>query len=679
MFCFRDLPDGLIKMYIYLEETLTRVQYVLHANAHTFCVHKSLHQVLTLRDPFAPDSWKTANPITFESEVRTPVLLMSCQHQHSYPSFMSRRQRFRFVISNVNANDLSLSNMIIRVFLLFLFLRTRVQAVQLSDHPIPIATNYRAFGPLPYVTDRGSNPLRSLHTPLLQTLQSLNSFPSETAVGGSAAWRHCPSNASSPHIIICPFSDADPNLPYQAWATANFTVHRTTPYPILQCSDQAYIQPISLHRNHSEPSSDASLRVIECPPDVYNDGRSLCPISLSAGTYRIFVATASNRNHTRFQCNFYPRSEHQTNIPLLPIQDLVTPDVVVTEDPFTAVLAGNHISVTLQNLHTTQWATAGAARLIQAPKGIRLAPHATSDSHFPLPRIAPRQIRQLRIDLLTDSDFLASSTLLPETLQLIVAVSYHFVPDASHEIQFNLTLDVTTWRKSRSYHFTYVDVDGSIQAAAVLPPKNPCLGAPAGGDACPVLLSTHGAGVDAVGHAWTDSYKTQNQSWVLLPTGRRKYGLNWEGPQMKSAITALNVLADKLPGVPTAHADMWRVRADMWLQAGHSMGGHGALLLATHFPDMLLGALPAMGWLRLSSYGGVHYDEQLSYSDAAARSLLTIASAEYSADLYAENLLGIPFTARVGSEDQNVPRKYSLIVNTDFFGAHERRQIRSKY
>lgn len=271
-------------------------------------------------------------------------------------------------------------------------------------------------------------------------------------------------------------------------------------------------------------------------------------------------------------------------------------------------------------------------------------------------------MRQLRVDLLAEQDFLADKELLPSVVNATLVVAYDLGDGAQHQVEFDLSFDVAVWRESRSYHFTYVDVDGTIQAAAVLPPKYSCVGSPIGNDMCNVLLSTHGAGVDAVADAWTESYRTQNQSWVLLPTGRRKFGLNWEGPQMMSAVTALRALAANLPGVPLEEKELWRPRSDFWLQAGHSMGGHGALLLSTHFPDMLVAALPAMGWLRLSSYGNREFGDQLSYSDAAMRALMTVASAEYSADLYAVNLLGIPFLARVGSDDDNVPRKLFLLT-----------------
>lgn len=527
-----------------------------------------------------------------------------------------------------------------------------------ADTDIPIATQYQAFGPLP-LGSRGGDPLNVFGLSVLDLLASLRKFPSETATGGYASWRNAePYNVSGGGLITVPFADAE--LPYEAYAIANFSITEDAAHPhLLRCDRPAVIRRQSGDHVISEDSSHDATDVIHCMPDVYNDGRLLCPARLRTGVYEIVVHLESRVNHTSFFCNYFFDPAKQPDLLLLPLNDTVVPSIVVDSgvSPHAAHLAGAHCSITVLNVHDAAWATAGVARINSAVNGLRLLPQSSSDDHYPLPRLAPRQVRQLRLDLTMDSDFLSNVDSLPKSVDFTIIVSYRFPQGDTYTTTFNLTLPVAVWQSDRAYHYTYVDVDGSIQAAAVLPPRHPCTGAPAGDDACPVLLSTHGAGVDAIGSAWTDSYRTQNQSWVLLPTGRRKYGLNWEGPQMNSAIVALRALADTLPGVPPREANNWRPRKDFWLQAGHSMGGHGALLLSTHYPDMLVAALPAMGWLRLDTYVGSCESEDASYSEASLRALLSAASEEYNTDLYSENLLGIPFLARVGSADVVVPRK----------------------
>lgn len=539
--------------------------------------------------------------------------------------------------------------------------RPRIQA----DTDIPIAKNYRAFGPMP-LSSRGSDPLSVYYRPILNTLSTINRFPSDPAVGGFASWRDVPYNSSAKGVISVPFPDAQE--PYEAFAVANFTITQAATHPhLLKCDQPALIQANRLDASsNADVVDEDALKMTHCSADVYDDGRALCSVRLYPGTYTILVYIQASSNETSFSCNFFFDPRHQPESLLLPINDTVVPSIVVhsSRGDHSVRLAGPHMSVTVMNIHDTQWATAGSARLLGPPNGLHLAPQSSSDDHYPLPRIAPRQIRQLRLDLLADPTFLEkeAKSALPSTIAVTVAVKYEFSEGVRYECVFDVNFDVAVWGSSHSYHFTYIDVDGSVQAAAVVPPMTECTNAHVGQDACPVLLSTHGAGVDALAGAWTDSYRSQNRSWVLLPTGRRKFGMNWEGPQMRTAITALRVLADSSPGVPPSLANRWRARRDYWLQAGHSMGGHGALLLASHFPDMLVAALPAMGWLRLSSYVDQTHRDDISFSDAALRAMQTVASAEYSADLYSENLLGIPFLARVGSDDDNVPRKFSVFL-----------------
>ena len=134
----------------------------------------------------------------------------------------------------------------------------------------------------------------------------------------------------------------------------------------------------------------------------------------------------------------------------------------------------------------------------------------------------------------------------------------------------NATLQCSVFNASQPYRFTFIDAgDGSIQVtkhrnatcsnrmhvhhysaprnrlrcfvnqvataavwlcpqmASVIPPLTPCSSRPNG---CPVLFSTHGAGVDAGSPTWTGAYQPQTQAWVLLPSNRGAYGFDWQGP-----------------------------------------------------------------------------------------------------------------------------------------------------
>ena len=176
--------------------------------------------------------------------------------------------------------------------------------------------------------------------------------------------------------------------------------------------------------------------------------------------------------------------------------------------------------------------------------------------------------------------------------------------------------------EGQSFLFTFADHDGSVGAAAAVPPLRSCA---RGGGACPVLLSMHGTGVSASDQA--DSYKREVRkgewdfgvrgAWVLAPSrratprrpaapppcgaaadarasaggrlgrggGGRHGAHNWEGTGQRTALAALRALGALTRGGwgAFAAADAQRV-----LFAGHSMGGHGAALAAAQQPDLSL-------------------------------------------------------------------------------------------
>lgn len=382
-----------------------------------------------------------------------------------------------------------------------------------------VCESYKALGPLP-LSGVGADPMAALPgRGSFDEMLALASFPSESAVGGAASWRPAVYNASD-GVVVLPFPEADGE--YEAWAAGEFEVAGTAKGSVVRCSSPAYF------RRAGKGEDGSTTR---CGADTYEDGRGLCPIKLRKGKYQVFVHVSGDRNETAFLCNFFKDARGLDPPTLLPLNDTIVPDFVVEKSAGgsrVARLAGAHCAVSVMNSDTEEWAVMGKAELRGAPHGLYLAPPPQSSSEEGLPRIAPRQILQLRLDMDVDAGFVELKSVngsYPTSVSFSVAVSYQLGSDKRHETVFQLEFDVAEWGKSRSYRFTYIDVDGSVQAAAVLPPKFPCIGAAAGRNRCPTILSTHGAGVDALASAWTESYRTQNQSWVLLPTGRRKYGM----------------------------------------------------------------------------------------------------------------------------------------------------------
>ena len=153
-------------------------------------------------------------------------------------------------------------------------------------------------------------------------------------------------------------------------------------------------------------------------------------------------------------------------------------------------------------------------------------------------------------------------------------------------------------------------------------------------------------------------------AWTLAPT--RHGAHNWEGMGMHTSMAALNALhrwtaAGRDPGGPALPdrpavlpADPSRV-----LVAGHSMGGHGAWILATHQPDRAVAVASVAGWIRKEYYGDSNnlfdHDLGVAHADAALKATLEATVLDNYADLLSPNLKGLQVLVRIGAEDRSVP------------------------
>ena len=101
------------------------------------------------------------------------------------------------------------------------------------------------------------------------------------------------------------------------------------------------------------------------------------------------------------------------------------------------------------------------------------------------------------------------------------------------------------------------DVDGSVQYYALQPawPDS------TRGEAPALVVSTHGAGVDAISQA--HAYAPKSWAHVVAPTNRRRYGFDWEDWGRLDALEALAHAAATLGTDPGRQ-----------YVTGHSMGGH---------------------------------------------------------------------------------------------------------
>ncbi|GHT22095.1 hypothetical protein FACS189419_04110 [Planctomycetales bacterium] len=98
-----------------------------------------------------------------------------------------------------------------------------------------------------------------------------------------------------------------------------------------------------------------------------------------------------------------------------------------------------------------------------------------------------------------------------------------------------------------------------------------------------LVLTTHGAGVDAGGQA--SCYSQKDWVDVVAPTNRRPYGFNWE---VWGRIDAFEVLNEA--------KRIYEPDPEKIYSTGHSMGGHGSWFMSATFPDTFAAGAPCAGY-----------------------------------------------------------------------------------
>jgi pimeloyl-ACP methyl ester carboxylesterase len=170
-------------------------------------------------------------------------------------------------------------------------------------------------------------------------------------------------------------------------------------------------------------------------------------------------------------------------------------------------------------------------------------------------------------------------------------------------------------------------VDGSIQYYGVVPPREFDPEREYG-----VILSLHGAGVEAIGQA--RSYSKKDWAYVVAGTNRRPFGFDWEEWGRLNALATLDDAMERFNTDPT------RIHV-----TGHSMGGHGTWHVGTHHPGRFASLGPSAGWQSFYTYGG------------SQRPMGTFGRARAHSDLinYLENLARRAIYIVHGGDDNNVP------------------------
>jgi pimeloyl-ACP methyl ester carboxylesterase len=156
------------------------------------------------------------------------------------------------------------------------------------------------------------------------------------------------------------------------------------------------------------------------------------------------------------------------------------------------------------------------------------------------------------------------------------------------EVLDTASVSLRVRRSSQGHKRTFrSEIDDSIQYYAVVPPVRVLNETPRRRPG--LVLSLHGAAVEAIGHA--ESYAAKPDLYIIAPTNRRPYGFDWEDWGRLDAMEVLE-LTQQAFDTDRRHTYL----------TGHSMGGHGTWHLGLTFPDRFAAIAPSAGWISFSSY-----------------------------------------------------------------------------
>jgi hypothetical protein len=266
-----------------------------------------------------------------------------------------------------------------------------------------------------------------------------------------------------------------------------------------------------------------------------------------------------------------------------------------------------------------------------------------------------------------------------------------------------VTFELECRRWDQSFQISYVSHDGSVTQAAVIMPlethydvlksKRRNSQANAGiacseedtddektckeeTDGFPVLLTLHGSGVSELQHA--DSYKMMPANsknyvfgvegfYVIAPT---RFGAhNWEGVgdlSARESIRALQSLTSKFSQYFPQSLEEFSI------VSGHSMGGHGAWVVAENQPDAFVCSFPFSGWIKKEEYSNSNAFYELDIASSSTspilKRILEQVLSEYHSDLLVSNLQLHRVHLRVGGQDATTHpwftrRMYRLLQN----------------
>lgn len=301
-----------------------------------------------------------------------------------------------------------------------------------------------------------------------------------------------------------------------------------------------------------------SVRYVNGVPragDVYSFGYVKTPAVMEPGRNDLLFACLRGRFRVALQEPAKPM--------FLDASDATLPDVISTNQPYRGALL-------LVN--------ASESALSNAAIRVKDARFKSGWSWFPVRPVGPLSITKVAFGFAVDKIEVTREGKKFGTVHLELMADGKSVSD-----QIDLTVDVKT--ADQPHKVTFLSqIDGSVQYYAVNPASRPA-------DTNALVMSTHGASVEAIGQA--QAYASKDWATIVCPANRRPYGFDWEDWGRLDAMEVLGEAGKRFPHDPRRT-----------VLTGHSMGGHGAWHLSTTYPDRFAAVGPSAGWVSFASNGG---------------------------------------------------------------------------
>jgi len=335
--------------------------------------------------------------------------------------------------------------------------------------------------------------------------------------------------------------------------------------------------------------------------DVYANGSVSLPVAVRRGTNEFLFAGGRGQLQARLV-----RPERPI---MLELRDPTLPDIVAgrPNKHLAAVLLVNGTTNVLRNV------------------ALRAASEGGAAVETTLPEVPPLTTRKVGFTL--EHSGVATTNRATFDLTLV----RRGVAEALDTT--TLTLRVRQPEETRRETFMS-DLDGSVQYYAVAPARP----LPGRKDPLALVLTVHGAGVEAQGQA--DAYAPKTWAHIVAATNRRPYGFDWEDWGRRDAMEVLEIAKTRYQTDPR-----------QTYLTGHSMGGHGTWHLGVTFPDRFAALGPSAGWVSFFSYaGGRRYE-----GTNAMAALLQRAMTPSDTLALSSNYLHHGIYILHGDADDNVP------------------------